>query len=255
MECQQLLTDIINSVITDPCSTMTVGNYTSPRNRLKYFYEEMFLYRDTDSFRDSCVAMCQFLLETLHNNEVSREIGEKEMRSDIHLKLCNGDMDPFWANFLQFHMPAFELSSLEFKIFIQTFVMGTNEFIIKKENSECNQEITLQNVPLSNHEQEVIYHMGVFIVYSLKKKYLQLNKSEKLRQTALAAVQLLNSFTFVETNQKWSFLDFSHHWTGFISRGGLIKTNNNYFLFVRRIEEIVRRTLNVHFIKKYNEQW
>ena len=55
--------------------------------------------------------------------------------------------------------------------------------------------------------------MGVFIVYSLEKKYQQLSKSEKLRQTALAAVQLLNSFTFVETNQKWSFLDFSHHWT------------------------------------------
>ena len=77
--------------------------------------------------------------------------------------------------------------------------MGTIEFIIKKENAERNQEIKLENVPLSNHEQEVIYHIGGFIVYSLKKKYLQLIKSEKLRQTALAAVQLLNSFTFVET--------------------------------------------------------
>ena len=81
---------------------------------------------------------------------------------------------------------------------------------------------------------------------------MQLSKSEKLRQTALAAVQLVNSFTFIETNQTLSFLDFSHHCIGLISRGGLIKTNNNYFLFIRRIEEIVRCTLNVHFIKKYN---
>ena len=103
--------------------------------------------------------------------------------------------------------------------------MGTIEFIIQKENSECNQEIALQNVPLSNHEQEVIYRG--FIVYFLKKKYLQLSKSEKLRQTALAAVQLLNSFTFVKTNQTLSF--FSHHWTGLISTGGLIKKNSNYF--------------------------
>ena len=49
-----------------------------------------------------------------------------------------------------------------------------------------------------------------------------------------------------------SFLEYSHHWTGLISRDGLIKTNNNYFLFIRKIEEIVHRTLNVHFIKKYN---
>ena len=96
------------------------------------------------------------------------------------------------------------------------------------------------------------FHTGRFIFSSLKKKYLQLSKPEKLRQTALAAVQLLDSFTFVETNQTLSFLDFSHRWTSLISRGGLIKTNNNYFLFIRRIEEIVRRTLNVHFIKKYN---
>ena len=30
--------------------------------------------------------------------------------------------------------------------------MGTIEFITKKENLECNQEITLENAPLSNHE-------------------------------------------------------------------------------------------------------
>ena len=81
----------------------------------KSFCEEMFLYRYTDSFRDSYVAMCQFLLETLHNNDVSREIGKEEMWSDIHLKLCNGDMDHFRGNFLQFHMPVFEMSSLKFK--------------------------------------------------------------------------------------------------------------------------------------------
>ena len=102
-------------------------------------------------------------------------------------------------------MPGFELSSLEFKICIQTLVMGTTEFIIKKEHLECNQEITLENVPLSNHEEEVICHIGGLIVYSLKKNYLKLSKSKKLRQTALAAVQLLNSFTFVATNQTLSF--------------------------------------------------
>ena len=95
VECQQLVIDIINSVITDPRNIMTLGDYRSPGNRLKVFCEEMFLYRDTDRFRDSCVAMCQFLLETLHNNDVSGEIGKKEMWSDIHLKLCNGDMDNF----------------------------------------------------------------------------------------------------------------------------------------------------------------
>ena len=87
--------------------------------------------------------------------------------------------------------------------------MGTTEFIIKKKNLECNQEITLENVPLSNHEQEVIYHIGGFICYYLKRKYLQLSKSEKLRQIALAAVQLLNSFTFIEANQTVFFRFFS----------------------------------------------
>ena len=69
------------------------------------------------------------------------------------------------------------------------------------------------------YKKRCIYHIGRFIVYSLKKKYQQLSKSKKLRQTVLAAVQLLNSFTFVETNQALSFLDFSHHWTGHSSEG------------------------------------
>ena len=52
VECQQLVIDIVNSVVTDPRNTMTVGNYISPGNRLKSFCEEMFLYRDIDSYRD-----------------------------------------------------------------------------------------------------------------------------------------------------------------------------------------------------------
>ena len=140
-------------------------------------------------------------------------------------------MDHFWYNFVQVYMPTFELSSLDFKICIETFVMDTIEFIIKKENLECYREITLENLPLSNHELEVIYHIGGFIVYSRKKKYLQLSKLEKLRQTALAAVQLLNSFTFIETNQTLSFLGLSHHQTGLISRGEIIKTNSIFFFF------------------------
>ena len=115
VECQQLVIDIINSIITDPRNIMTVGNYISPENRLKSFCEEMFLYTDTDSFRDSCVAMCQFLLETLHNNDVSREIGKEEMWSGIHLKLCNGNMDYFGGNFLPLHMPALNRHPLNSK--------------------------------------------------------------------------------------------------------------------------------------------
>ena len=92
-ECQQLLIDIANSVVTDPRNTMTLGNYISPENRLNSFCEELFLYRDTDSFRDLCVTMYQFLLETLRNNDVSRKIGKEEMWSDVYLKLCNRDMD------------------------------------------------------------------------------------------------------------------------------------------------------------------
>ena len=102
-------------------------------------------------------------------------------------------------------MSAVKLTSLKFKLCIQILAMGTIEFIIKKENSECYQEITLENVPLINHEQEVISGMGGFIVYSLKKKYLQSSKSEKLRQISLATAKLLNSFTFVETKQTLSF--------------------------------------------------
>ena len=79
VECQKLVIDIVNSLVADSCNTMAVGNYISPGNRLKYFCEEILLCRDTDSFRDSCVAICQFLLEMLGSNDVSREIGKEEM--------------------------------------------------------------------------------------------------------------------------------------------------------------------------------
>ena len=52
VECQKLVINMVNSLVTDPRNTMTVGNYKSPGNRLKSLCEKIFLYRDTDSLRD-----------------------------------------------------------------------------------------------------------------------------------------------------------------------------------------------------------
>ena len=80
VECQKLVTDIVNSLVADSCNTMAVGNYISPGNRLKYFCEEMLLCRDTDSFMDSCVAICQFLLECWAVMMFQEKLGKRKCR-------------------------------------------------------------------------------------------------------------------------------------------------------------------------------
>ena len=72
---------------------------------------------------------------------------------------------------------------------------------------------------------------------------------------ASAAVEFLNSVGSdgVSDIKAQNFLDFARKWTDIVNRGGLIKINDDMFIFVRRVENVVRRVLNIGMLKSYDE--
>ena len=117
----------------------------------------------------------------------------------------------------------------------------------KKKEDASSKDI---DVSLSKEEQEVVYYVAGFIAYSFKKKYTKIIDKNKDNKAASTAVEFFKTLSECDVAGK-SFLDFARNWTNLRDRGGLVKVNDIMFLFVRRIENIIRHTLNVSFLKKY----
>ena len=51
--------------------------------------------------------------------------------------------------------------------------------------------------------------------------------------------------------EAYNFLDFVKKWTNLVDRGGPIKMNDQFFLFIKYVETLVRKTLTFSFAKTY----
>ena len=127
--------------------------------------------------------------------------------------------------------------------------------ILKKHNEQhmstemtSNQEL----LRLTDDEQQIVYYVAGFIVFSLKKNYKNLKKLNNCQDVSVASFQLLDSFMTSGVTKASSFLDFTHKWVETINRGGLIEVTDQFFLFIRNIETEVRKYLNLSLLQRYS---
>ena len=49
----------------------------------------------------------------------------------------------------------------------------------------------------------------------------------------------------------YNFLDFMKKWTNLVDHGGIIKVNDQFFLFIKYVETLVRKTFTFSFMKVF----
>ena len=50
------------------------------------------------------------------------------------------------------------------------------------------------------------------------------------------------------------FLDFTRKWVELVNRGGLIEVKDEFYIFIRRIEVVIRKILTIKFLKQYTNE-
>ena len=68
---------------------------------------------------------------------------------------------------------------------------------------------------------------------------------------AIAALQLLGTFIKGQISKVYNFLDFTHRSVEQVNRGGLVEMKDEFYLFIRSIENSIRKTLNIGLIRRY----
>ena len=167
----------------------------------------------------------------------------------IHNYKVNERIMKEWYIYLQ----QYNDDSSSYLYLLDTFVMNIVSYAIEFENSGKykNLTVTPKEVPLNDNEQQILCYVSMYIVFALKTKYTLLSKSSKLKETAIAALQLLGTFIIGQISKVYNFLDFTHRWVDQVNRRGLAVVKDEFYLFIRSIEISVHKTLNISFIWRY----
>ena len=124
---------------------------------------------------------------------------------------------------------------------------------IKFENERKNCADIEVRTDISPGEEQVLYYVSGYIVYSLRKKY---NRPIKLNTSNISALQSLHSINANHSEHLSGdgYQELVRKWTKLVSRPYLIEVNDEMFEFTKQLELVVRSVLNTKFICKYSGQ-
>ena len=124
----------------------------------------------------------------------------------------------------------------------------------ENERKKCADAEVKTNI--SPGEEQMIYYVSGYIVYSLRKKYSRLSKLNTKNISAKLALQFLNLINAIHSEHLFgnSYQEFLRKWAKLVSRGYVIGVNDDMFKFTKQLELIVRSVLNTTFICKYSGQ-
>ena len=131
------------------------------------------------------------------------------------------------------------------------------QFIVKKVFQQCiiwrsevvfTKEKVVTDVTLTTDEEKTLRYVAGFIPFALAKQF-----GKRESKAAKLVKKLIESWREPgdETTKSKSFLDYTKSWTERRNRGGLFCVNDEFYIFIRRIENVARTVLNKQLLKSY----
>ena len=101
---------------------------------------------------------------------------------------------------------------------------------------------------LTAREEQVLRFVAGFIPYSIKRTYKKMKGKDA--DLILQVIAMWHAPSDDKTTAE-SFLNYTRKWTEEINRGGLFLVNDEFYIFVRRLENVVRSVFNAKLIASY----
>ena len=107
-------------------------------------------------------------------------------------------------------------------------------------------------VEISIKDQEIIHYVAGYVIFAMTRKYQRLSENPKnySAKDILAFLQTLKLKSSEEFHGD-NFLKFVERWTNLVNRGALVRVNQDFFIFIRRIETVIRKELTISFLDAY----
>ena len=228
----------------------------TPGNKVKKLAEECIVIFNTNPniLTSRSIELVGKLAIIIKSVKFLKPASRDSMWHEVLLLMKDKAMLKSWEDFLR------ENSNFVQSTFSSMFhyvCMEIVRFIMKYENlkrESAPKEVI--DIELTQDEQQVVYYVAGYVVFSLLRKYKKINLNNPANTAAIAAIQLLSSLEAKNYSkvQGYSFLQFAKKWLELVNRGGLIKVHDDMFIFIRQVENTMRTVLNIHLIKTYHGQ-
>ena len=106
-----------------------------------------------------------------------------------------------------------------------------------------------KSIRISEEEEQTLYYVAVFIVFSMKKKYEKILEENPKSIRASNALIFLNSVKHMgeENIQEQILKKFIKKWTDQINKRGLIQPNAEFYSFIKHIELVAKNLMTFQF--------
>ena len=238
----------LESMATDKINNMKIGTLKTFGNKVAELSSLLMVRSDEEVFKKCSLEFVKDIYAIMSPTNFNDDGKIALLWRNIHRYSQNAENRKKWSSLVTSPL------NDEFSSLFHTMCMKTVEALLKSKNK--SQIIhTEQQKPLSNEEQETLRYVAGYVVFSMRKHYKSLLDSNvpSTREFSGAAVKFLKSIDtkFEKDLESRSYLDFTKKWIEVKNRGGLVQINDNAFIFVRRVENEVRKILTIDFLKTY----
>ena len=244
MECLEEVRD-------DKFNNMKVKNITTPGNIMVTASSDLAstLKNNQDLWRKISREFLMTLASVVRETNLLHGESKEKMWNKILHYQDDCTLSEFFNPILREKYSEPTISSLMFAL---TTTVVKRIFILENQLYRDTLEVNIET-ELTNKEQEVIYYVSGYILFSLIKRYKKFDESGNVEaKDALVFFSSLKGTT--QEVECHNFLHFVKKWTNLVDRGGLIKVNDQFFIFIRYVETIVRKILTFSFMKTYRGQ-
>lgn len=117
--------------------------------------------------------------------------------------------------------------------------------------SSTGKTLTEAELKLTDAEEETLRYVAGYVPYSLKKKYRKI----KCKTLSNAVIAFFDSWGTKlpddHPTEELAFLNYTRRWIDIRNRGGLFQISDNVYIFIRRMENVARKTFNTDLLVSY----
>ena len=161
-------------------------------------------------------------------------------------KLCiDTDLHQEWEDYLE--SMAINNFSPQSLVFLHQHVLNSVlQLSLKDRNAKLETVDVEKDVKLEKAEEQTLRYVAGYILFSLKKSIKNTRSTE-----GMFVVDILSCWGSKKEQDYSSFLEYTKHWVEKCNRGGLINCSDNFYVFIRNVENIARTVFNTSFMASY----